>query len=42
MAKELSGGRNQYQMPASKSTVVTMEGPSPQYQAEKTTATHAV
>jgi hypothetical protein len=41
-AKEPAGGRNQYQTPSNESRVVTMEGPSPQYQAEKTTAAQTV
>src|SRR5208282_4008506 len=40
-AKELKGGRK-YQTPTTDSKAVTMEAPRPQYQAEKTTAIHAV
>jgi hypothetical protein len=41
-AKDRKGGKNQYHTPATPTRVVTIEGPSPQYHAEKTTAAHTV
>src|SRR5579864_2230725 len=40
--KECKGGRNQYQTPRALISVVTIDGPRPQYQAEKTTAAQTV
>src|SRR5579859_328347 len=41
-SNELPGGRNQYQIPTRSRRTVRIAGPTPQYHAEKTTASHAV
>jgi len=40
--KDREGGRNQYHTPRKPISVVTTDGPTPQYQAEKTTAAQSV